>query len=146
GPIFTRDIFSGGRQLTEQIQSLWNLSFEEAEKIKLGSNRTPEQLDRIGPAFLSIVQTWTEEIKRVLEVLTASDPENKPSKIVLSGGSALLPGLPQLFSRGLQLPVELFNPFSRVRIDPEIFDPKYLQNVGPQLAIAFGLALRQKGG
>lgn len=145
GPVFTRDIFLGGRQLTEQIQSLWNISFEEAEKIKLGKNQTQDQLDRIGPLFLTVVQTWTEELKQVLDVLTASDPENKPAKIILSGGSSLMPGLPQLLSRGLQLPVELLNPFSQVRIDPEIFDPAYVQSVGPQLAIAFGLALRQKG-
>ncbi len=145
GPVFTRDIFSGGRQLTEQIQSLWNIPFEEAEQIKLGPNRTPDQLDRIGPPFLSVIQSWTEEIKQVLDVLTASDPENKPAKIILSGGSSLMPGLPQLLSKGLQLPVELFYPFSQVRVDPEIFDSTYLQSVGPQLAIAFGLALRQKG-
>jgi type IV pilus assembly protein PilM len=145
GPVFTRDIYSGGRQLTEQIQSLWNISFDEAEKIKLGRNRTPDQFDRIGPSFLSVVQTWTEEIKQVLDVLTASDPENKPAKVVLSGGASLMPGLPQLLSKGLQLPVELFNPFSKVRVDTDLFDPAYLQSVGPQLAIAFGLALRQKG-
>ncbi|MGA3085408.1 MAG: type IV pilus assembly protein PilM [Thermodesulfobacteriota bacterium] len=145
GPVFTRDIYSGGRQLTEQIQSLWNLSFEEAENIKLGRNRMSDQLDRIGPSFLSTVKTWMEEIKQVLDVLTASDPETKPKKIVLSGGSSLMPGLPQFLSKGLQLPVELFNPFSQIRIDPEIFDPNYLQRLGPQLAIAFGLALRQKG-
>ncbi len=145
GPVFTRDIFLGGRQLTEQIQSLLNVSFDEAEKIKLGKDRTPEQLDRIGAPFLSVVQTWTEEIKQVLDVLTASDPENKPAKIILSGGTSLMPGLPQLLSQGVQIPVELFNPFSHIRIDPEIFDQAYLQSVGPQLAIAFGLALRQKG-
>jgi len=145
GPVFTRDIFLGGRQLTEQIKSLLNISFEEAEKIKLGKDRTPEQLDRIGPPFLSVVQTWTEEIKQVLDVLTASDPDNKPAKIILSGGTSLMPGLPQLLSKGVQMPVELFNPFSQVRIDPEIFDQAYLQSLGPQLAIAFGLALRQKG-
>jgi type IV pilus assembly protein PilM len=145
GPVFTRDIFLGGRQLTEQIQTLWNISYDEAEKIKLGKDRTPDQLDRIGPPFLSVVQTWTEEIKQVLDVLTASDPENKPAKIILSGGTSLMPGLPQLLSQGVQMPVELFNPFSQVRIDPGIFDQAYLQSVGPQLAIAFGLALRQKG-
>lgn len=145
GPIFTRDIFLGGRQLTEQIQSLWNLSFEEAEKIKLGWDRNPDHLDEIGPFFLSTVQSWSEEIKKVFDMLSASDPDAKPTKIILSGGSSLLPGLPQYLSQRLQLPVELFNPFYQVRIDPETFDSKYLQSIGPQLAIAFGLALRQSG-
>lgn len=145
GPVFTRDIFLGGRQLTEQIQSQLGLSFEEAEKVKLMWDRSPDQLDQIGPSFLSVVQTWMDEIKKILDVLTASDPETKPTKIVLSGGSSLLPGLPQFLSKGLQLPVELFNPFSLVQTDPDFFDPKYIQSLGPQMAIAFGLALRQKG-
>ncbi|MGC1402055.1 MAG: type IV pilus assembly protein PilM [Thermodesulfobacteriota bacterium] len=145
GPVFNRDIYLGGRQLTEQIQSSLNLSYEEAEKLKLGWNRPPDQMDRIGTSLLAIVQNWSEEIKKVLDILTASDPEIKPTKIILSGGSSLLPGLPQFLSKGLQLPVELFNPFFSVRVDPETFDTKYLQSVGPQMAIALGLALRQKG-
>ena len=145
GPVFNRDIFFGGRQLTEQIQSLLNLSYEEAEKLKSGWDRPLDQMDRVGPSLLAIVQNWLEEIKKVLDVLTASDPEIKPAKIILSGGPSLLPGLPQFLSKGLQLPVELFNPFFSVRVDPETFDTKYLQSVGPQMAIALGLALRQKG-
>lgn len=145
GPVFTRDIFLGGRQLTEQIRSHLNLSFEEAEKIKLGGNLTSGSMDRIRPPLMSIVQTWLEEIKQVLDVLTASDPETKPNKIILSGGSSLMPGLPQFLSKGLQLPVELFNPFFSVGVNPETFDLNYLQSVGPQMAIALGLALRQKG-
>lgn len=144
GPVFTRDIFMGGRQLTEQIQSLWNLSFEEAEKTKLGWARSADQLVEIGPSFLSVISSWMEEIKQVLDMLTASDPETRPVKIVLSGGSSLLPGLPLYFSQKLHLPVELFNPFYQARIDPGLFDPNYLQSVGPQMAIAFGLALRQR--
>jgi type IV pilus assembly protein PilM len=145
GPIFTRDIFLGGRQVTDHIQSSLNLSFEEAEKIKLQGTKTPDQLDQIAPFFLSLIQTWMEEIKKVFDFLAASEPENRPERIFLSGGSSLIPGLPQVFSKGLGLPVELFNPFSQVMIDPETFDPSYLQNVGPQMAIAFGLALRQEG-
>jgi type IV pilus assembly protein PilM len=145
GPIFTTDIFLGGRQLTEQIQSVWNFSFEEAEKVKLGWNRPPDQLDQIGPSVVSTVQSWADEIKKVLDMLTASDPEAKPTKIVLAGGSALLPGLPQYLSQNLQLPVEVFNPLQHIRFDLGTFDPKYLQAIGPQLAIAFGLALRLRG-
>jgi type IV pilus assembly protein PilM len=145
GPIFTRDIFLGGHQLTEQIQAQWNLSYEEAEKMKLGWDRSPDQLDQVSPGILMTVQSWADETKKVFDILTAADPEAKPSKIILSGGSALMPGLPQYLSGNLQLPVELFNPFYRVRIDPDIFDPKYLQAIGPQFSIAFGLALRQRG-
>jgi type IV pilus assembly protein PilM len=142
GPVFTREIFSGGRRLTEQIQKTLHLGFEEAEKRKLGAERSPEWMDRIAPSFLSVVRSWSEEIRQVFDVLGASDPENKPVKVLLSGGSSLLPGLPQLLSKGLQLPVELFDPFLAVRSHPDQFDPEYLRSIGPQMAVALGLALR----
>jgi type IV pilus assembly protein PilM len=145
GPIFTRDIFLGGHQLTEQIQSLWDLSYEEAEKLKLGWDRSPDHLDQIGPPIITTVQSWADETKKVFDMLTASDPDAKPTKIVLSGGSALMPGFPQFLAEKLELPVVLFNPFYQVKIDPDLFDPNYLKAVGPQYAIAFGLALRQRG-
>lgn len=145
GPVFTRDILLGGQQITEQIQTLLNISFEEAERIKLGEFRTPDLLDKIAPILLSTIQNWLEEIKKILDFLAASEPENKPTKMVLSGGSAMIPGLVRFLSDGIQLPVELFNPFSQIAPDPKSFDPAYLESVGPQSAIALGLALRQKG-
>jgi type IV pilus assembly protein PilM len=145
GPVFTRDFFLGGQQITELIQSTLNISLAEAEKIKLGESRTQDLLDKWAPDVLSIIQNWLEEIKKALDFLSASDPENKPTKIMLSGGSAVIPGLSRFLSDGLQLPVELFNPFSKITLDPKSFDPAYLQSLGPQSAIAFGLALRKKG-
>jgi type IV pilus assembly protein PilM len=145
GPVFTRDILLGGQQITEQIQSVLNISFPEAERIKLGEFRTPELMDKIGPVILTTLQNWLVEIKKILDFLTASEPENKPTKIVLSGGSAVIPGLVRFLSDGIQFPVELFNPFAKIALNPMSFDPAYLESVGPQSAIALGLALRQKG-
>lgn len=145
GPVFTREIFSGGRRLTEQIQKVLNIGFEEAEKRKLGTERKEEWADRIAPSFMSVIHSWSEEIRQVFDVLGASDPENKPVKVLLSGGSALLPGLPQLFSKRLQMPVELFDPFIGLQVDPDLFDPEYLRAIGPQMAVALGLALRGDG-
>ncbi|HMK64786.1 MAG TPA: type IV pilus assembly protein PilM [Thermodesulfobacteriota bacterium] len=145
GSVFTRDIFLGGQQITEQIQSVLNISFEEAERIKLGEFKTPDLLDRITPAVMTTLQSWLDEIRKILDFLTASEPEHKPSKIVLAGGSAGIPGLVRFLSDGLQYPVELFNPFAKISFNPQSFDSAYLESVGPQAAISFGLALRQKG-
>ncbi len=145
GPIYTRDFFLGGKQLTEQIQSLGNLSFEEAEKLKLHWDRTPDHLDQLAPSFLGVIQAWVQEIKRALDFLVTSQPESRPLKMVLSGGSSLIPGFPKYLSEAVQLPTELFQPFHQVHCDPEVFNPDYLKAVGPQAAIALGLALRESG-
>jgi len=145
GPAFIRDIFIGGQQLTEEIEAALSISFIEAERIKLGEGRSPDLLDKIAPGMLSVLLSWLEEIKKILDFLSASEPENKPNRIVLSGGCALMPDLPRFLSDGLHLPVELFNPFTQIAFEEKEFDSTYLKTMGPQAAIAFGLALRQKG-
>lgn len=144
GPLFTRDLSMGGRQITEQIQALNNLSFKDAENLKLSWERPVGDLERLGALLLPVLRTWTEEIKRAFDFLAASDPESRPEKVFLAGGTALLPGLTDFFQQELKLPVELFNPFQKVKINPELFDPAYLSQIAPQAATAFGLALRRR--
>ena len=144
GPIFNREISLGGRQLTETLQNLGHLSFEEAEKLKLQGDRDPDHFEQVAPAFLEGLRSWSLEIKRALDFLATSDPQSKPIKMVLSGGSSALPGFPELLSEELQLPAEFLNPFAQVQLDPDGVDPDYLRTVGPQAAIAFGLAIRYR--
>jgi type IV pilus assembly protein PilM len=144
GTLFTRDLSMGGRQITEQIQGLDNLAFKDAETLKLNWDRPVRDLERVGSLLLPVLRTWTEEIKRAFDFLAASDPDSRPEKVILSGGTALLPGLPDFFKQELKLPVELFNPFQKVKVNPEQFDPGYLQQIAPQAATAFGLALRRR--
>jgi type IV pilus assembly protein PilM len=145
GPLFIRDLPLGGRQITEQIQNQANLSFKEAEQTKLKWDPVVQPLESFGPAVLKTLASWAEEIKRAFDFLAASDPESRPTKVVLSGGSALIPGLAPFFSQELKLPVELFNPFNQVKVDPEMFDRQALNRIAPQAVTALGLALRRKG-
>jgi len=145
GPLFVRDLPLGGRQITEQIQNQAKLSFKEAEQAKLKWDPAVRPLESVGPAVVNTLTAWAEEIKRAFDFLAASDPESRPTKVVLSGGSALIPGLVPFFSRELKLPVELFNPFNQVKVNPEVFDREALNRVAPQAVTALGLALRRRG-
>ena len=44
-PVFTRDITSGGNQYTEEIQKALSISFEEAERIKIGGTGSEVSTD-----------------------------------------------------------------------------------------------------
>lgn len=39
--------------------------------------------------------------------------------------------------------VKIFNPLADITYDSKVFDPDYLNHVGPQMAIVLGLALRK---
>jgi len=42
----------------------------------------------------------------------------------------------------LELPVEVLDPFRNIKVDTRKFDPDYLSEIMPEMAVAVGLALR----
>ena len=51
-------------------------------------------------------------------------------------------GLAQDLSARLELPVEVLNPFRSINVDNRKFDPVYLNEIMPEMAVAVGLAMR----
>ena len=45
-------------------------------------------------------------------------------------------------SQRLELPVEVLDPFRNIHIDTKKFDPEYLSEIVPEMAVAVGLAIR----
>ena len=73
---------------------------------------------------------------------TAEESEEAIQKILVSGGGSKLPGLPEYLAKRFEIPVELFDPFRQVQVDGRKFDPDYMKEIVPDMAIAVGLALR----
>ena len=61
----------------------------------------------------------------------------------MSGGSCRIVGLDKVFQESMNTPVEIFNPLSKAEYDAKVFDPAYIEYIGPQMAIALGLSLRK---
>ena len=76
----------------------------------------------------------------LLAVLDHADQPGK--KILISGGGSKLPGLTEFLANRFGIPVEAFNPFRQIKVDAKRFDPEYMREVMPELAVAVGLALR----
>ena len=45
-------------------------------------------------------------------------------------------------SKRLELPVEILDPFKSIKVDTRKFDPDYLSEIMPEMAVAVGLAVR----
>jgi len=142
-PIFTRSIPIGGNQLTEAIRDSFNLSFEEAESVKLGESAEKYPARDLEEIFVSTVSGWVTECRRAVDFYYHNYPEEKVGSIYLSGGSSRIPGLDKVLQEHLDVSVEIFNPMSRIQYDVKQFDPAYVEYIGPQMAISLGLALRK---
>ncbi|MGD8389520.1 MAG: type IV pilus assembly protein PilM [Desulfobacteraceae bacterium] len=143
--IFTRDSSYGGSQVTEAIMSKFNISFEEAEKIKLTGAVTEEQKPELEEIFTNVISGWGQEIKRALDFLASTYPDETIEKIFVSGGSTRIPGFRKYLELETELPVEELNPFSNLQVNEKVFDPRYLSYMGQQASVAVGLALRSIG-
>lgn len=142
-PIFTRDIPIGGEQINDAIRENLGVSVEEAERIKLGKTSSDTQERALEKIFVGVVGNWLSEFKRAIDFYYRNYPDNSIEKIYLSGGSSRISGLSEVFEENVGIPMEILNPFARIDYDPKVFDSAYIEYLGPQMCIAFGLALRK---
>jgi len=145
-PAFTRDISTGGSVYTEEIQKALSVSWEEAERIKIGGSASEESQEvvpqEVEQAMQSVTDTVTGEISRSLDFFAATAAESRISRIVLTGGGSRISGLDAAFQAKTNIPVEHLNPLARV-IPSSRFDQEFLEEVGPSLGVSVGLALRR---
>ncbi|MBK9973186.1 MAG: type IV pilus assembly protein PilM [Planctomycetes bacterium] len=66
-------------------------------------------------------------------------------KVRLCGGTAKFPDIDEFFASQLGVPTQLWNPFARLDVSGVSgkFPPNFLDELGPLMAIATGLAMRQ---
>jgi type IV pilus assembly protein PilM len=144
--IFTRDSAYGGYQINEAIMSKFDVPYNEAEKIKLGGAKLEgKERGMLQEIFTQVVSGWVNEIKRALDFLSTTYPDQSIEKILISGGSCRIPGFHKYLEQETDIPVEEMNPFVNLQISEKAFDPKYLSYMAPQAAVAVGLALRSIG-
>ena len=72
---------------------------------------------------------------------SAGDAE-RIDRLLVSGGSARVPGLAEFLAQRHQVPVEVVNPVSKLMVDAGLFNGESPETVAPILTVAIGLALR----
>jgi type IV pilus assembly protein PilM len=137
--VYNRNQQIGGDQLTQQIQSVFGLSAEEAESAKrTGGLPDNYENDVLSPFRQNVVM----EIARALQFFFTSSQYNQVDYIVLAGGCAVLPGLDDAVATKTQVSTMVANPFALMTLSGRI-KPRQLQVDAPALIIACGLAMRR---
>ncbi len=136
--IYTRDHAFGGRQLTEEIQRRYGLSYEEAGLAKKqGGLPDNYQTDVLRP----FMEAMCQEIMRALQFFYSSSPFNSVDQLLVAGGCAQIPGIDELVAARIGVPAMVANPFASMSLASRI-KPQVLSNDAPSLMICCGLALR----
>ena len=141
-PILNRSIDVGGIKISRAISDFSNIDLERAEQFKfdLGASAI-DSPDSTTPQIISeSIAPIVNEIKYALNLF--HDKYNlQAEKIILSGGSALLPSLVDYLSKVLNIKVIIGDPWARISFPVDL--APLLNEIGPRMSVAIGLAMRE---
>lgn len=137
--LYDRDQSLGGARLTQLIAERYSCSLADAELKKRHSNLPPDYGATVLRPF---VEHLAFEINRALAFFFANTAYGKVDVLMLAGGSASLPGLPESVAAVAQCHCVLVNPFEGMMMGEG--DPMgRMAAQAPAFLIACGLALRR---
>jgi type IV pilus assembly protein PilM len=140
--IFARDVPFGGNHYTQAIADRLHTTFEEAERAKVGTS-TDIAPDAIVPALEAVSRDLSLELRRTFDYFGSTSDSDRIGRIVMSGGTARLPGVTDYLSSAWKIPVEVARPLERIDVDSALLEEA--SAAGPALAVGVGLALRRPG-
>ncbi|MFC1789412.1 type IV pilus assembly protein PilM [Patescibacteria group bacterium] len=126
-----------GNELTQVISKSFNTSYEDAELLK-----SIKGLDPRGPVrkiLVPLTDYIIAETEKIFQNFYRTE-KKKVKKIILTGGSAKIPGLSEYFSENLKIETKIGNPFANI-FYPPILEENF-KEMGPSYAVAIGMAKR----
>lgn len=135
-PLFTRDVFIGGRDFTKALTNSMSLRYEEAENLK----KNPEdQLVKVLDACESVVINLVSELRLSFDYFM-TEKNVGITYLLLTGGTSKLEGMDDIISKNLDIKVSRWNPFPWLT-PGETVKGEDLESNAAFLAVALGLSL-----
>lgn len=130
----------GGRQLTEDIQRHYNLTWAEAGRAKRKGGLDADYAASMLQPFKNLL---IEHLSRCIQVFYSSTETNKIDKLVLSGGVSKTDGLKDQIAEALSIPTDVVDLSKNVSISVSS-DRSRLNADIPSMMLAFGLSLAKE--
>lgn len=149
-PFLSRTIETGGAALTRTITNSLNINERRAEQLKrdIGIISFEQQQGGGIPKILeSALEPLVHEIKytfnlyKDLAIRPTDMATGNIEKIILTGGTAMMPNFVNYLSNMLQTRVIVGDPWARVAYSEDL--RPVLAGLGPKFSVAIGLALRE---
>ncbi|MEZ5116904.1 MAG: type IV pilus assembly protein PilM [Candidatus Nanopelagicales bacterium] len=148
-PRFVRIVLMGGDMVTDALVDRLAMPVADAEATKRrvgingmnGIDETDEDLKTARQTMLGPANTLIDEIRGSLDYYLATSGSQPLSRVYLTGGGSLLPGLLQQLTAVVRAPVTPGAVFQRLQLGNTGLSAEQLQIVEPSAAVPIGLAL-----
>jgi type IV pilus assembly protein PilM len=141
---FVRILLVGGDEVTNALARDLNVSFEQAEAMKLDLGRgvgSPEAQRTLQAQVGSLVS----EIQGSIDYYVSQEDSLPLSSLIVTGGGSLTPGLVPQLEQSARLQIRKGSPLSGMDVSKVGLTSEQLVQVEPVAAAAVGLALGVNG-
>lgn len=145
-PFLNKSIDIGAVTMSKIISNSLNISIERSEQFQYDIGVNMDKEDKNMPKIVEdALSPIINEIKYTLHLYeeykgSILESEDKVEKIVLCGGGCMIPNLSEYLSEMLNIKVYIGDPWEKLNYPAEL--QMILQEIGPNFAVAIGLALR----
>jgi type IV pilus assembly protein PilM len=145
-PFVVRSIATGGNAITQTIAKTLGIPMEQAESMKrdIKAMQSFTQTGDLRPILAILVKPILDEIRYSFNQYQSQESGNGQKhieKIILTGGSSLLPRLPEFLTQELNVNAYRGDPWARVVYPPDL--RPVLDELGSRYAVAIGCAMRE---
>ena len=139
----TRDVSAGARDIYNAIQKEFRLNPELTSKAIKGDMNDSIDEDMLKATIISSTDELIAGIELAFSYFKSQNKIEHIDWIILSGGGALIPYLPEYLQSKINVPLEISNPLRNVDYDPELFQYLQPEKIAPLLSVSVGLAMRK---
>ncbi len=149
--VFSRSIPVAGFTITQEIMKGLDVSFEEAEALKCESafvafggvygGVEDERVEKVSKIVRNVLTRLHAEVNRSINFYRGKQGGQAPARLLLTGGSSVIPHIDTFFREKLKLDVEMLNPFRNVAVS-DALDTEQVSNDVQLLGEVVGLGLR----
>jgi len=150
--IFSRNMPIAGNTITQAIASELQLSFAQAEDLKRkigfvglgGAYEEPssEQAAKVSKIIRNVMTRLHAGISQTMNFYRTQHGGTAPVRLLLSGGTCIIPYTDQFFREKLNIEVAYFNPFRSIDLGPNV-KKEELSKCAHFFGEVVGLGLRQ---
>jgi type IV pilus assembly protein PilM len=151
GKVYSRGINIGANSITQDFVAEAKIPFAKAEQIKItdgfvglgGAYEEPENPHQaaISKIARQVLTRLHIQVNQTIQFYRGQQGGSAPQRLFLAGGGAIMTYTDQFFAEKLSMPVEYFNPFRSIQIDPNV-NVEELAKVAHSFGEVVGVGLR----
>jgi type IV pilus assembly protein PilM len=137
-PLYTQDVSTGGNRLIQSIQRTFQIGRADATSALEHAHGYD-----VAPLIDEFCRELSAALDKSVSYLRSAGDAQELNRVLLAGGCTRIPGFIERMRAVQSNPIELIDPLERLKVAPDALPAGAPPEIGPQLAVAVGLALRK---